>query len=190
MRYPKHLILDLKSFNSANTTISANSELINTAYAPLIKLTNVDHLSGLTLRTPLKTNYNRNPNSSNLPKRSLTSTLFTIHFLRKEKLYTKLKYSRCPQYDIVSGGFAAIFAGFIGFLISEKFGIELVDSGDFYNAFMYAAFATLSIRPFLLTYSADNTKYHPLSPKYLLLFLRDLVILFLQTMKFYLKKLL
>ena len=31
---------------------------------------------------------------------------FDIHFLRKEKIYTKLKYSRCPQYDIVSGGFA------------------------------------------------------------------------------------
>ena len=190
MRYPKHLILDLKSFNNTNVSALQTSELLNTTYAPLIKLSNADHLTSVTLRTPSKANHNWSSNSANLPKRSLTSTLFTIHFLRKEKLYTKLKYSRCPQYDIVSGGFAAIFAGFIGFLISEKFGIELVDSGDFYNAFMYAAFATLSIRPFLLTYSADNTKYHPLSPKYLLLFLRDLVILFLQTIKIYLKKIL
>jgi hypothetical protein len=66
--------------------------------------------------------------------------LTNSHILVKEKLYTKLKYSRCPQYDIVSGGFAALFAGFIGFLISEKFGIELVDSGDFYFALMYALF--------------------------------------------------
>jgi hypothetical protein len=55
-------------------------------------------------------------------------------------LYTKLKYSRSPAYDIVSGGVAALFAGFLGFLISEKFGIELVDSGDFYIFFMYTTF--------------------------------------------------
>ena len=63
-----------------------------------------------------------------------------INFLKKEFVFTKLKYSRCPQYDSVSGGLAALFAGFIGFLISEKFGIELVDSGDFYFALMYALF--------------------------------------------------
>ena len=55
-------------------------------------------------------------------------------------MYTKLKYSRSPQYDIVSGGVAALFSGFLGFLISEKFGIELVDSGDFYIALMYFIF--------------------------------------------------
>ena len=55
-------------------------------------------------------------------------------------MYTKLKYSRSPQSDIVSGGVAALFAGFLGFLISEKFGIELVDSGDFYTFFMYIVF--------------------------------------------------
>lgn len=53
-----------------------------------------------------------------------------VNFLRKERLYTKLKYSRSPAYDIVSGGAAALLAGFIGFLISEKYGFELVDSGD------------------------------------------------------------
>ena len=58
---------------------------------------------------------------------TLTDLLFNIHFLRKEFIYTKLKYSRCPQYDIVSGGLAALFSGFIAFLISEKFGIELVE---------------------------------------------------------------
>jgi hypothetical protein len=63
-----------------------------------------------------------------------------VNFLKKEFAFTKLKYSRCPQYDSVSGGFAALFAGFIGFLISEKFGIELVDSGDFYIALVYGIF--------------------------------------------------
>jgi len=60
--------------------------------------------------------------------------------LRKEKIYTKLKYSRVPQYDIVSGGVAALFSGFLGFLICEKFGFELLDSGDFYFLFMYFVF--------------------------------------------------
>jgi len=119
---------------------------------------------------------NFTPKGTSVPN-SLTSSIFDIHFLRKEKLYTKLKYSRCPQYDIVSGGFAALLAGFIGFLISEKFGIELVDSGDFYNAFMYGVFGAFAIRPLLRSYSQDNTPYSPFSPKYLLIFSRDLLIL-------------
>ena len=73
-----------------------------------------------------------------------------INFLRRERLYTKLKYSRTPAYDIVSGGSAAILAGFIGFLVSEKFGFELVDSGDFYFLFMYMVFVGLAIRPLLV----------------------------------------
>jgi hypothetical protein len=64
-------------------------------------------------------------------------------------MYTKLKYSRVPQYDIVSGGAAALLAGFLGFLISEKFGFELVDSGDFYFLFMYLVFLFFSLRLFL-----------------------------------------
>lgn len=75
--------------------------------------------------------------------------LFDINFLKREKIYTKLKYSRSPAYDIVSGGAAALLAGFLGFLISEKFGIELVDSGDFYIFFMYGVFLTFSTRPLL-----------------------------------------
>lgn len=67
-------------------------------------------------------------------------SLFIINFLKKEKLYTKLKYSRVPQYDSVSGGAAALLAGFLGFLICEKFGFELLDSGDFYFFFMYGVF--------------------------------------------------
>jgi hypothetical protein len=82
---------------------------------------------------------------------------FDCNFLRKEKLYTKLKYSRSPQYDIVSGGVAAIFSAFIGFLISEKFGIELVDSGDFYIVFMYCVFFSFSLRPLLRVNSKFDT---------------------------------
>jgi hypothetical protein len=63
-------------------------------------------------------------------------------------MYTKLKYSRTPQYDIVSGGSAALLAGFLGFLITEKFGFELVDSGDFYFLFMYIVFISFFGRIF------------------------------------------
>lgn len=79
-------------------------------------------------------------------------TLSNIVFLRKEKLYTKLKYSRSPAYDIVSGGSAALLAGFIGFLISEKYGFEMVDSGDFYYFAMYCVIFSFSLRPLLSTF--------------------------------------
>ena len=74
--------------------------------------------------------------------------LFNFNFIRKEKIYTKLKYSRTPQYDIVSGGVAAIFSGFLGFLICEKFGLELLDSGDFYFLFMYFVIICFFVRLF------------------------------------------
>ena len=179
MRYPKHIILDLQ-----RGAQPAKLNIWTDAYLQLPPAT-LNTSTDLPLRD-LKTRFS-NPDtslrSSHLGsfRSSLTQSLFDIHFLRKEKLYTKLKYSRCPQYDIVSGGFAAIFAGFIGFLISEKFGIELVDSADFYNAFMYGVFGVFALRPFLRIYSADNTLYHPLSPKYLLLFVRDLSVLSLRS---------
>ena len=62
------------------------------------------------------------PNPSPYYINTLKNTI-NINFLRKERLYTKLKYSRSPAYDIVSGGAAALLAGFLGFLVSEKFGI-------------------------------------------------------------------
>jgi hypothetical protein len=69
-----------------------------------------------------------------------------IIFLKKEITYTKLKYSRVPQADIVSGGIAAFFSGFLGYLISEKFGFELIDSGDFYFLFIYLVFIISSFK--------------------------------------------
>ena len=83
--------------------------------------------------------------------------LININFLRKEKLYTKLKYSRSPAYDIVSGGAAALLAGLLGFLISEKFGMELVDSGDFYYLWMYLVFLSFSVRPLLVVAEVDKS---------------------------------
>jgi hypothetical protein len=82
--------------------------------------------------------------------------LFNINFLRKERIYTKLKYSRVPQYDIVSGGAALLFGGFLGFLICEKFGFELLDSGDFYFLFMYVVFLCFAIRLFLKIMDANE----------------------------------
>lgn len=102
---------------------------------------------------------------------NLTYALFDINFIKKERLYTKLKYSRSPAYDIVSGGSAALLAGFIGFLVSEKFGIELVDSGDFYIGFMYAVFISFFIRPLLRILSEKDTLWSVVSPNYALEYL-------------------
>jgi hypothetical protein len=133
----------------------------------IVKLNNIFKESILkwkTLKVKINkkyTKYSLKPYNPTRPKSS-RAYLFTLkkkttfsltqpdcYFLKKEKLYTKLKYSRSPQYDIVSGGVAAIFSAFIGFLISEKFGIELVDSGDFYILFMYTVFGVFSIRPLI-----------------------------------------
>ena len=90
------------------------------------------------------------------PTFSSSHNLVNVNFLRKERLYTKLKYSRSPAYDIVSGGSAALLAAFLGFLISEKFGFEMVDSGDFYFLFMYLVFISFSVRPLLITLNSNN----------------------------------
>ena len=145
MQYPRHLILDTQLTKPHKLTTHHWSTLYTH------KISNASNPSASALVNQYTLN-SKTHSSQNLAP--LTSTfeqfphhLFNINFLRKERLYTKLKYSRCPQYDIVGGGWAALFAGLVGFLISEKFGIELVDSGDFYNALMYAIFAAFSLRP-------------------------------------------
>lgn len=107
-----------------------------------------------------------------------------INFLRKERLYTKLKYSRSPAYDIVSGGAAALLAGFIGFLISEKYGFELVDSGDFYYLFMYLVFLTFSIRPLLVAISANEKINALFSLNFILSFYQKLFYIVIKIIKF------
>jgi hypothetical protein len=110
-------------------------------------------------------------------------SFFDINFLKKEKIYTKLKYSRVPQYDIVSGGSAALLAGFLGFLISEKFGFELVDSGDFYFLFMYVVFLSFSLRPFIRIINISENSWNPFSSKWLIVFYQTLVFLFSKFIK-------
>jgi hypothetical protein len=87
-------------------------------------------------------------NFFNTKKNSYNDLLSNVNifYLKHERTYTKLKYSRVPQADIVSGGLAALFAGFIGYLISEKFGFELIDSGEFYFLVMYLVFFIASLK--------------------------------------------
>jgi hypothetical protein len=168
MKYPLHSIVDLQTkFRRRVGLNRASTFTVQPLHSHLTL--NKTATFYLSFSNQLNKRYHlRNEFISN-SYTSLTDVC-DVNFLRKEKIYTKLKYSRCPQYDIISGGFAAIFAGFIGFLISEKFGIELVDSGDFYTALMYGIFSVFSLRPLLRTYSITHTPYAPYSSKYALLF--------------------
>jgi len=168
MKYPTHLILDLSSapkhlfspywvFKYPCST-NTNLKITPTTKPSFTKATLQQTLALLTKHDTLNSLLN-----------------FNMYFLRKEKIYTKLKYSRCPQYDMVSGGLAALLAGFIGFLICEKFGLELLDSGDFYIAFMYAVFLTFSLRPFLRITCRTSSLYHFLSPKLLICFYKSII---------------
>jgi len=159
MRYPNHILLDVKTpsnYYSTDWTIFYQDNFLNLSWADLA--------TRLKLKRRLKRFCFRKFTVRYLKKRTriLSWTLFNpsqfhmnnnmwflfdINFIQKDYMYTKLKYSRSPQQDIVSGGVAALFAGFIGFLISEKFGIELVDSADFYTAFMYVVFFFFAIKP-------------------------------------------
>jgi len=183
MRYPGHIILDTQTRFETSAPYTWQGEFTRTTSlnkslgSDTIPLNNLI-FSHTALKS--KTRTGGLSKSRNLSQ-SVATSVFDIHFIRKEKLYTKLKYSRCPQYDIVSGGFAALLAGFIGFLISEKFGIELVDGGDFYIALMYVVFISFSVRPLIRIYSEDNTPYSPISLKYASLFFRDILILALRT---------
>lgn len=180
MRYPKHLILDIKTTPTiTNNYIWSLNFLNQTQRKSKFKLPP----KAMWKRATAKPIYVKALKFSSTDL-SYFYECFDIHFLRKEKIYTKLKYSRCPQYDIVSGGFAALFAGFIGFLISEKFGLELVDSGDFYVAFMYLVFIILSLKVFLDIYSKDDTLYTPLSIKYFLYFYQEFFTLLLKEVRF------
>jgi hypothetical protein len=113
--------------------------------------------------------------------------LFDINFLKKERIYTKLKYSRVPQYDIVSGGAAALFAGFLGFLICEKFGFELLDSGDFYYLFMYAVFFFFFMRIYLKLINSSRSHWNVFSIKWFFLFFKTSFVLAAKTIKFFFK---
>tara|TARA_B110001469_G_scaffold109637_1_gene110911 strand:+ start:9736 stop:10308 length:573 start_codon:yes stop_codon:yes gene_type:complete len=167
MKYPTHLILDFSP--TTNHQLSPYWVLV---YSGLPTPAHLPQTSPVAKPTVY-------PAFDSSTKYSAFNSLenFNIYFLRKEKIYTKLKYSRCPQYDMVSGGIAALLAGFIGFLITEKFGLELLDSGDFYIAFMYAVFLTFSLRPFLKIICRSSSPYRFISLKFLVSFYKNLAIL-------------
>lgn len=95
---------------------------------------------------------------SNIYKLSYSKKLYnygliiTTFIFKKEKIYTKLKYSRVPQVDYVSGGVASLLAGLLGFLVTEKFGFELIDSLDFYILLYYIIILLLITRIFYKTF--------------------------------------
>jgi len=205
MRYPNHVILDVQTHQTrpANPSWATSyqkkvhlevhllQDLIN-FYRGSKKSYSFKHpILEKNITTSLKQpTVLINAQSDTTPRQNnILWDIFNINFLRKEKIYTKLKYSRCPQYDIVSGGVAALFSGFIGFLICEKFGLELLDSGDFYTFFMYVVFASFSLRPLLRILSNTETEWHFMSYKYLYTFLRDLTIITVKTFKYYFNKL-
>jgi hypothetical protein len=151
--------------------MSMGSEKIVGQVQPHLHQLNLGYYHSLTNSSP--------PVDKKLPTNPpifLTENI-NINFLRKERLYTKLKYSRSPAYDIVSGGSAAILAGFLGFLISEKFGFELVDSGDFYYLFMYIVFACFFFRPLLTTTSYNMSLFEVFSIKPLVKYIIELLII-------------
>lgn len=101
----------------------------------------------------------------NKPTTNLLPLYSSVTHLRKLPNYTSLKYSRTPARDSVSGGAAALLAALFGFLISEKAGFELVDSGDFYYLFMYLVFLGFSIKPLLRIATTQQRLFEILSPR-------------------------
>ena len=193
MRYANHIILDFENSKKIQNSQYwvfkfVHQQPLEPSFITHIKVLDI-LISGQTkfnqqetikpsvtnLLNPLVTPYNTHLNT--------TLNLININFLRKEKLYTKLKYSRSPAYDIVSGGAAALFAGFLGFLVSEKFGFELVDSGDFYFLTMYIVFLCFSLRPLLTTTEPTKSVWSSLSIYNIFLFYVGIVSLFFRSLK-------
>jgi hypothetical protein len=175
--------IEKETFLKLNTPrIKVKNKLINENYV-LLNLENINYdiFKIKKIYKSIKTN------STLINKTTSLWTLFNINFLRKEKMYTKLKYSRVPQYDIVSGGAAALLAGFLGFLISEKFGFELVDSGDFYFLFMYLVFLFFSLRLFLKIMTSKDSSWNFFSLNWLINFYRTIFILTIKFIKIFIK---
>ena len=198
MRDFNHLILDLETKKNINSSANWFNSSLNEKYITRTILSNINISSKLDRSRPNLISDFEEQNNSNIMSTSFitknnklqnyttsfsTNDVININFLRKERLYTKLKYSRSPAYDIVSGGAAAILAGFIGFLISEKFGFELVDSGDFYYLFIYTVFASFSVRPLLTTMNDKSSLSAVFSLKPVLSFFTTILSCFLKNFK-------
>jgi hypothetical protein len=177
LKTPNHLILDfeLKKSESNNFWYNSSSNTfsnLKTAKNPISLVKENSNFNNFDFNIQ---SYLRDTSSKYYFPLLTTAN---VNFLRKERLYTKLKYSRSPAYDIVSGGMAALLAGFIGFLISEKYGFELVDSGDFYFLFMYIVFLCFSLRPLLITFNTKTTLLDIFSLKPVLKFYLNLFFFF------------
>jgi len=81
-------------------------------------------------------------------------------------------------------------SGFIGFLISEKFGIELVDSGDFYIALMYGVILALTLKPLFKIIDKLEPSYNPFSLKHALFFYKTVFYLGMFNLKSHISTLL
>lgn len=180
IKYNNFFKKSLNEFKSKNKSLNQNFSnlIINYSNYNIFKLTKL---------TKTFNALNNNTANLNIFKSDLLWSLFNINFLKKEKMYTKLKYSRVPQYDIVSGGAAALLAGFLGFLITEKFGFELIDSGDFYFLFMYLVFLAFSLRLFLKIMSAKTSNWMFFSLKWLLNFYKIIISFVINFIKFLIK---
>ena len=180
LKYPQFLNdLDIQKKFNLHNELSNNSKFLNSKYT--LNFVNDTNKSNIERMFYL---YNSNTHVFN--NNTLNNTwhnIININFLRKERLYTKLKYSRSPAYDIVSGGSAALLAGLLGFLVSEKFGMELVDSGDFYYLFMYFVFLAFSIRPLLIVAESNKSFFNTFSINRLLLFYNQIILLFFRFIK-------
>jgi len=203
MRLPNHIILDFENHKKQNNNWYNEFLSQSNNYPYVFSLFNINkkffpgrysHLKLINKQHKYTIQHSRFFKKSRLRKLNLAfnftegrhahtftdtlKNLVNINFLRKERLYTKLKYSRSPAYDIVSGGAAALLAGFLGFLVSEKYGFELVDSGDFYYLFMYLVFLGFSLRPLLTSIDYNDSFRNIFSLKLFLDFYLTLIYYF------------
>jgi len=209
MGFPDHLIMDF-NFKKNNKTLpywvakftstkaqnpsfidEISPNLVNNPQTPKVSWLSflrdtkysVNNTNNLLSTLHLLETTSRIPSLNNHRSSYSAENLININFLRYERLYTKLKYSRSPAFDIVSGGAAALLAGFVGFLISEKFGFELVDSGDFYYLFMYIVFGAFILKPLLYMSNSNHSILSTLSYRNFLSFFTKLTILFISKIK-------
>lgn len=176
----------MDEINTKNLTNSETNKYVWLNFLQDTNYSNTNPSNNQLLQAPYNT-----PLTSTLDLQSSQSykplNTVNVNFLRYERLYTKLKYSRSPAFDIVSGGAAAMLAGFLGFLISEKFGFELVDSGDFYYLFMYVVFASFMLKPLLYIANVNNSILETLSYRHVINFITKLFLLFIRNIKNILK---
>ena len=184
LKFPTHFLLDFSETSDASQTPWAlkYSQQCAARLATQTQLFKTKRMGAFFKKTHVTVRQEvskSNANARVLLSKNL-SNYFDLIFLKKEKMYTKLKYSRTPQYDIVSGGIAALFAGFLGFLICEKFGFELVDSGDFYFVFMYVVFLSFLLRLFCKIMSLTTNFSHIVTFGAIRIYCNSMLVLFLK----------